>query len=60
MEELFISENNEEEDINLLEYELDQINQELTWQYQITEINKLKSKKIELLDKIKKLKNNSL
>lgn len=44
------------EDLDLLEYELEQVNQELTWQHQISEVDKLKIKKKELQEKIKNLK----
>lgn len=46
----------EEEDIDLLKYQLEQINQELTWQFQIDQIENLKTKKKEIESKINKLK----
>jgi hypothetical protein len=46
--------NKEEEDIDLLQYQLDEINQELSWQHQIDRIDELKKKKEELIEKIKK------
>lgn len=56
MEQLPKQESHEEEDVDLLEYQLEQVNQELTWQHQVSEIDKLETKKKELEEKIKNLK----
>jgi hypothetical protein len=57
MPEIKIEFNQEEkEDTGLLQYQLDEINEELVWQHQVSRIDELKLKRKELLEKIKKIK----
>lgn len=60
MQEQLKQESYEDGDLDLLEYQLQEVNQELTWQHQVTEIDKLETKKRELEEKIKNLKNNDM
>ncbi len=48
--------NNTEEDIDILEYKLDEIEQELVWQFNAPRIDELKRQKKELQEKIEKSK----
>ncbi len=53
------SEDPSKEDLGLLEYQLQEIEDELTWQYDTRQIDKLKNKKKELEQKIQGTENSN-